>query len=198
LGLHYDFSTPEYSQLKEIQSKKWESTRGLGYSFGYNQNDRDLNMISVDELVKSFVDIVSKNGNLLLNIGPNADGSISQLQMDRLLGLGDWLDINGEAIFGSRYWVRSEDVSSQGIRVRYTTNQGNLYVILLDTPSTECLTIPAITLSENANISMLGVGSNLDWQQCGHNLSVTLPDMSKVKKSPAYTFRVSEIPNIST
>lgn len=195
LGLHYDFSTPEYSQLKEIQSKKWESTRGLGYSFGYNQNDSDLNMISVDELVKSFVDIVSKNGNLLLNIGPNADGSISQLQMDRLLGLGDWLDINGEAIFGSRYWVRSEDVSSQGIRVRYTTNQGNLYVILLDTPSTECLTIPAITLSENANISMLGVGSNLDWQQCGHNLSVTLPDMSKVKKSPAYTFRVSEIPN---
>ncbi|PHM05575.1 alpha-L-fucosidase, partial [Nostoc sp. 'Peltigera malacea cyanobiont' DB3992] len=84
-------------------------------------------MISVDELVDSFVDIVSKNGNLLLNIGPNADGSISKLQTERLLGLGKWLDVNGEAIFGSRYWIRSEDVSTQGIRVRYTTNKGNLY-----------------------------------------------------------------------
>lgn len=194
LGLHFDFSTPEYSQFKQIEVKKWESTRGLGYSFGYNQNDSDLNMISVDELVDSFVDIVSKNGNLLLNIGPNADGSISKLQMERLLGLGKWLDVNGEAIFGSRYWIRSEDVSTQGIRVRYTTNKGNLYAVLLDTPMSQMLTIPELILHKNVKITMLGVKGKLEWQQYGQNLSVTLPDMSTVEKSPAYTLKFSQIP----
>lgn len=193
-GLHFDFSTPEYNQLKKIVPKKWESTRGLGYSFGYNQNDTDLNMISVDELVDSFVDIVSKNGNLLLNIGPNADGSISKLQTERLLGLGKWLDVNGEAIFGSRYWIRSEDVSTQGIRVRYTTNKGNLYAVLLDTPKSQTLTIPGLILPKNAKITMLGAKGKLEWQQCGQNLFVTLPDMSSVKKSPAYTLKISQIP----
>ncbi|MEH2236977.1 alpha-L-fucosidase [Nostoc sp.] len=193
-GLHFDFSTPEYSQLKQIEPKKWESTRGLGYSFGYNQNDTDLNMISVDELVDSFVDIVSKNGNLLLNIGPNADGSISKLQTERLLGLGKWLDVNGEAIFGSRYWIRSEDVSTQGIRVRYTTNKGNLYAVLLDTPKSQTLTIPGLILPKNAKITMLGAKGKLEWHQCGQNLFVTLPDMSAVKKSPAYTLKISQIP----
>lgn len=194
LGLHFDFSTPEYSQLKQIEPKKWESTRGLGYSFGYNQNDTDLNMISVDELVDSFVDIVSKNGNLLLNIGPNADGSISKLQTERLLGLGKWLDVNGEAIFGSRYWIRSEDVSTQGIRVRYTTNKGNLYAVLLDTPMSQTLTIPRLILPKNAKITMLGAKGKLEWQQYGQNLVVTLPDMCVGKKSPAYTLKISQIP----
>ncbi|MEM7712130.1 MAG: alpha-L-fucosidase [Cyanobacteria bacterium P01_A01_bin.68] len=194
-GLPFDFSTPEYSQLQEIEPKKWESTRGLGYSFGYNQNDTDLNMISVDELVDLFVDVVSKNGNLLLNIGPNADGSISQLQKERLLGLGSWLDINGEAIFGSRYWTRSEDVTSEGIQIRYTTNRNNLYAVLLDTPTTRKITIPGLVLPKYTTITMLGVKERLSWQQDGQNLSITLPDMSEVERSPAYTLKIDKIPS---
>lgn len=193
-GLPFDFSTPEYSQLQEIEPKKWESTRGFGYSFGYNQNDTDLNMISVDELVDLFVDVVSKNGNLLLNIGPKADGSISQLQKERLLGLGNWLDINGEAIFGSRYWKRSEDVTSEDIQVRYTINRNNLYAVLLETPTTRKITIPELVLPKNAIITLLGVPGTLSWQQDAQNLSVTLPDMSTVEQSPAYTLKIDKIP----
>ncbi|AUB44394.1 FUCA, alpha-L-fucosidase (plasmid) [Nostoc flagelliforme CCNUN1] len=194
-GLHYDFSTPEYSQLQQIEPKKWEATRGLGYSFGYNQNDTDLNMISVDELVDLFVDVVSKNGNLLLNVGPSADGSISKPQVERLLGLGKWLDINGEAIFGSRYWIRSEDVTSEGLQVRYTTNKGNLYAVLLDTPTSRRITIQGLVLPRNTTITMLGVRCQLRWEQYGQNLFITLPDMSRLKKSPAYTLRISNIPD---
>ncbi|QFS51050.1 FUCA, alpha-L-fucosidase [Nostoc sphaeroides CCNUC1] len=194
LGLHFDFSTPEYSQLTQIEPHKWESTRGLGYSFGYNQNDTDLNMISVDELVDLFVDIVSKNGNLLLNIGPKADGSISKVQLERLEGLGKWLDVNGKAIFGSRYWIRAEDLTPERIRVRYTTNKGKLYAILLDEPTFGKVTIPGIILPKKANITMLGVGGKLKWQQYSQNLSITLPHKSLVKKSPAYTLEISCMP----
>ena len=194
-GLPFDFSTPEYSQLQEIEPKKWESTRGLGYSFGYNQNDTDLNLISVNELVDLFVDVVSKNGNLLLNIAPKADGSISELQKERLIGLGNWLNINGEAIFGSRYWTRSSDITFEDIQVRYTTNRNNLYAVLLDTPTTRKITIPELVLPKNATITMLGVRGRLSWQQDGRNLSVTLPDMSTVEQSPAYTLKIDRIPD---
>lgn len=194
-GLHYDFSTPEYSQLQEIQPKKWEATRGLGYSFGYNQNDSDLNMISVDELVDLFVDVVSKNGNLLLNVGPTADGSIPKVQVERLLGLGKWLDINGEAIFGSRCWIRSADVTTEGLRVRYTTNKGNLYAVLLDTPNTSRITIPSLVLPKNTTITLLGVRGRLRWEQYGQNLLINLPSSFKLKESPAYTLKISNIPS---
>ncbi len=197
LGLHYDFSTPEYSQLKDIDPKKWESTRGLGYSFGYNQNDNDENMISTDELVDLFVDVVSKNGNLLLNVGPAADGSIPKLQMERLLGLGKWLDVNGEAIFGSRYWIRSEGMTNKGIEVRYTTNQGNLYAVLLKEPIGKTVAIEGLTVPENALITMLGAGGELPWHQDGENLVVTLPDMSELEQSPAYTLKINQIPLIT-
>ncbi|HLO87750.1 MAG TPA: alpha-L-fucosidase [Nostocaceae cyanobacterium] len=193
-GLHFDFSTPEYAQLQEINPKKWESTRGLGYSFGYNRNDSDENMISVDQLVDLFVDVVSKNGNLLLNVGPSADGSISQPQLERLLGLGKWLDVNGEAIFGSRYWKRSADVTSEGIQVRYTTNKGNLYAVLLNTPSSQTVTIKGLTLLKNTKIAMLGVKGQLEWQQNGDSLVITLPNLSAIEKSPAYTLKISQIP----
>ena len=67
---HYDFRTPEYAQFSEIQDKKWESTRGVGHSFGANRNERPQDIVTATELVRSFADIVSKNGNLLIGIGP--------------------------------------------------------------------------------------------------------------------------------
>ncbi|MBL7201759.1 MAG: alpha-L-fucosidase [Anaerolineae bacterium] len=117
---HADFRTPEYASFDETTDFKWEATRGIGYSFGYNRNEGPENYLSVEELVRSFVDIVSKNGNLLLNVGPMADGTIPELQRERLLGLGQWLAVNGEAIFGTRPWVRAEGRTTEGIGVRFT------------------------------------------------------------------------------
>jgi alpha-L-fucosidase len=67
-----------------------------------------------------LVDIVSKNGNLLLDVGPEADGTIPSVQMDRLETLGAWLAQNGEGIYGSRPWKRAEGETAEGLKVRFT------------------------------------------------------------------------------
>ena len=83
---HADFTTPEYAQMDDITEAKWEACRGIGHSFGLNRNAPDDDLLSVDALVHLLVDIVSKNGNLLLNVGPAADGRIPHAQAERLLG----------------------------------------------------------------------------------------------------------------
>src|SRR5262249_23921861 len=84
---HHDFTTSEYENVNEIRAKKWEAVRGLGHSFGYNQQEGVAELLSAHDLITTLVDVVSKNGNLLLNIGPRADGSIPELQSERLLAL---------------------------------------------------------------------------------------------------------------
>lgn len=86
-----DFTTPEYSVEPDIKRAKWEASRGIGQSYGYNAEEGLADTLGPDELVDSFVDIVSKNGNLLLNIGPKADGTVPELQASRVRALGQWL-----------------------------------------------------------------------------------------------------------
>lgn len=111
-----------------------------------------------EELVCDLVDIVSKNGNLLLNVGPKKDGTIPQEDEKILLGIGKWLQTNGEAIYGSSVWRKSEEGSakitegqfSDGIRkeftsqdIRYTVNGGRLYGIVLKcSDEGNCQTVP--------------------------------------------------------
>ena len=73
---HHDYTTPEYAVLAEAVPTKWESCRGIGHSFGWNRAETDADLLSVEQLVHLLVDVVSKNGNLLLNVGPTGDGSI--------------------------------------------------------------------------------------------------------------------------
>lgn len=195
---HYDFKTPEYTIVPDVTLHKWESCRGLGFSFGYNQNDTDANtnsafsMLSVAELVRSFVDIVSKNGNLLLNIGPCADGSISDLQLKRLEGLGDWLAVNGEAIYGTRPWTRAEGkahAGDQSIATRFTRKSDALYVTLLDTPVARDVLLESVAAPPDATVTLLGHEQLLRWEQRGDNLSVTLPN--QVAPSAAHSIRIS-------
>ena len=171
--LHADFTTPEYAVLDDIQPAKWESTRGLGFSFGYNQVEDADTFLSVDELVDSFVDIVSKNGNLLLNVGPRADGSLSDGQRERLLGLGAWLDVNGEAIYGTRPWERAEGRTEDGTDVRFTQKDGVLYAVLLTTPEPQ---VTLLDVPEPSEVTLLGHEGELEWRWQEGNLMLTLPE----------------------
>lgn len=189
---HFDFITPEYTSYSEIKEGKWESCRGIGHSFGYNQLEGPEQYLSIEELIRSFVDIVSKNGNLLLNIGPMADGTIPDLQRERLLGLGQWLDTNGEAMFDTRPWHTAEGSTDAGVDVRFTQTNDAVYATLMATPTSRTVCLDDLHLGDDGSISLLGSEASLDWQQMDQGISVVLPD--SLPNAPAYSLKISPQP----
>lgn len=187
-AVHYDFTTPEYQVLDSIATKKWETCRGIGLSFGYNRTEDATTFLSVDALVDSFVDIVSKNGNLLLNVGPEADGTIPAGQLDRLTGLGAWLKTNGDAIYTTRPWMQAAAKTTDGGRVRFTTKAGKLYAILLDEPVGRTVTIADLPLSVAKTVTELSSGIPVKHSLANRTLVLTLPNNQP--KSVAYAFRI--------
>jgi alpha-L-fucosidase len=144
---HSDFRTPEYRRFEKIQDKKWETTRGIGASFGYNRQETDEDYASAEQLLCEFVDTVSKNGNLLLNVGPRGvDAQLPAQQVSRLARIGAWLKANGEAIYGTRPWVRAETETSDGLPVRFTAKGDVVYVIFLGAPVGARLRVRNLTL----------------------------------------------------
>ena len=184
---HHDFVTPEYKKMDEITDYKWETCRGLGYSFGYNQVEGPEQTIPEDELIHLLIDIVAKNGNLLLNVGPKADGTIPEIQAARLRALGAWLNTNGEAIFGTRPWDRADGKTTGGIDVRFTRKGETIYAILLGRPKGAEVTIESLTVPVGASVSLLG-GGVLESEVEGDNLRVALP--SNIPASHAYVLKI--------
>ena len=101
-GQQHGFRTPEYSAGITLTDRPWAECRGLGRSFGLNRNEPLENYMTSDELIRHFCVLVAAGGGMTLNVGPAADGKIPLLQQERLLELGKWLKINGEAIYGTR------------------------------------------------------------------------------------------------
>jgi alpha-L-fucosidase len=172
---HSDFKSPEYQSLAKISTTKWEECRGLGRSFGYNRAEGENETIAPDELIYLLVDIVSKNGNLLLDVGPEADGTIPAVQMERLQALGAWLKQNGEAIYGTHPWTRAEGDTADGIRVRFTRTDSAIYATLLGKPKTDAAILKALSPATGTQISLLGSATPLTWSQQGHDVWIHLP-----------------------
>lgn len=185
---HHDFETPEYQTMDDIHPEKWEMCRGLGYSFGYNQVEGPEQTIKEDELIHLLIDVTSKNGNLLLNVGPRADGSIPEIQEQRLRALGAWLDTNGEAIFGTRPWERAAGKTADGVDVRFTQDNDALYAILLARPKASEVTILSVPVADGSTVTLLGSGK-LDWTAAEGNLNVTLP--ANLPAAHAYAVKIA-------
>lgn len=185
---HHDFLTPEYSKMDHITDYKWETCRGLGFSFGFNQNEGPEQTIKEEELIHLLVDVVSKNGNLLLNVGPKADGTIPSIQLSRLHALGRWLSVNGEAIYGTRPWERAEGETSEGTDVRFTRQGNSVYAILFAKPIGKQVIIKTMSVPTGARISMLGDSKALEYSTSEGNLIVTLP--SDIPVAHAYTLKI--------
>ena len=188
-GPHFDYITPEYATFDEIQDVKWECCRGIGHSFGYNRDEGDERLLAEDELIHMFVDIVSKNGNLLLNVGPRADGSIPDNQASRLRALGAWLERNGEAMFDTRPWRRANGKTSQGLDVRFSATEEAIYATLLGTPGESDIAIEGLEAPEGASVQLLGHHADLSWRQRGGDLAIQLPQDLPV--SPAHSLKIS-------
>jgi alpha-L-fucosidase len=101
---HGGIYTPEYQPDLDFEDHDWEESRGMGYSYGYNREEDAWDYNSTQSLIIALIDKVSRGGNFLLDIGPDEHGKIPPIMQDRLLEMGDWLAINGEAIYNTRRW----------------------------------------------------------------------------------------------
>ena len=149
-------------------------------------------MIAPDKLVALLVDIVSKNGNLLLNIGPKPDGTISEIQLDRLHKLGGWMSVNGDAIHGTRPWVKASAKGEDGSDVRFTRKDDSLYAIFLKRPESNTLKIPGVRGPVPTKLSVLGTPAQTSAVMEGDGLSIQVN--GELSKTYALAIRMTPAP----
>jgi alpha-L-fucosidase len=170
-----DFRTAEYDVSEEISSDKWEAVRGIGRTFGYNVNETVEQYGTPEKYIHLLADVVSKNGNLLLNVGPMADGTIPAPQVAILEQLGAWLDRNGAAIFGTRPWTRFGGTTADDVAVRFTQSADGrtVYAIVLGTPAGTSLALR--DFAENVtSVRRLDGDTTLDFARDGADLRIEL------------------------
>lgn len=189
---HHDFMTAEYDGFQEVQEKKWEATRGMGWSFGYNRQEAEAQTVSAEELIHLVIDVTAKNGNLLLNVGPQASGVIPELQLSRLTAVGTWMQTYGGAIYGTRPWTRATGETTTGLKVRFTRTETELFVFLLGVTDQSNMTVRSLVLNPSSQVSLLGATGAVGWEQQGEDVQFSLP--APLPVGPAVVLRISPVP----
>ncbi len=182
----------------------WQTDTSVGKkSWGYITGEENK---TSNEIIDALIDIVSKNGNLLLNIGPRPDGTITQGQQDVLLGIGAWLKVNGEAIYGTRPWVVAEEgptmandgsfgdtkpVSYTAQDIRFTSKGDTVYAMILDVPATKTIAIRSLAAGSNssakiASVELLGSAEKIKWSQKTSGLLIRTPSSIPCREALAF------------
>jgi alpha-L-fucosidase len=218
---HGGYWTTEYAAGLKDASHPWEESRGMAHSYGLNRAERVGDYKTGREFIMVLIDLVSRGGNFLLDIGPDADGTIPPLMEQRLLEIGDWLKVNGEAIYGTRCAGRScqwtdgnkpeqkfgeymikyslmDQIGQQpknGVAVKqvfFTKKPDALYAITAGWPGKQ-LVLRDVKVPAGAAVTMLGVEGALKTQLEGATLTITTPDLGP-DAAPcrhAYTFKIA-------
>ncbi len=203
---HGGYYTTEYGAGLPGEAHAWEENRGIGHSYGFNRNETLDDYATGQRLLLTLLDTVSRGGNLLLNIGPTADGRIPVVMEERLAYLGAWLEHNGEAVYGTRtfrdgaQWSagrRQELDTSTNYRAKYDverlllspapgdarkeilfTRKGDaLYAILPRYPDGP-LVVRGVRAAKGAKVSLLGSRhTQVAWRQRGTDLVIQPPGL---------------------
>lgn len=157
--------TDRYNPGK-LQNHKFENAMTIDkYSWGYRRNARLQDYLTIHDLITTFVETVSCGGNMLMNVGPQKDGKIAPIFEERLRQLGSWLQVNGEAIYGTKPWSHQNDTVAKGVWYTSKTNGGKttVYATLLQWPSGQ-LTLGAPMVTDSTVITLLGYDQSNHFQ----------------------------------
>ena len=189
---HGDYFSSEYQDATGLkENHPWEESRGVGGSYGYNRAENIDDYCSSKELIHELIDIVSRGGNLLLNVGPTADGRIPVIMQQRLIDIGNWLDIYGEAIYETHPWEKSRENKKDFL---FFTKKGNLiYAICTKWPENE---IRLEFEKEAENISLVGSSKNINWASKPGEIRIQIPNISpgEMESTFAFVFRIEMRP----
>jgi alpha-L-fucosidase len=218
---HGTYFTTEYAAGMRDDAHPWEENRGMGFSYGLNRAEGLDDYRTSRELVLTLVDTVSRGGNLLLDIGPAADGTIPVIMQQRLADVGDWLRVNGEAIYGTRFAGRACQWSAGTLpgqelgrfriayklmdqvgfeprdghavkQVFFTRKPGVLYAITPGWPG-ESLVVRDIRVSPGSVVTLLGHREPLRFTAKGRDLEIAMPQVGPegLPARYAYAFRIA-------
>ncbi len=215
---HGGYWTTEYTPGMSGLDHPWEESRGMGFSYGYNRAERLDHYRTGRELVIMLVDLVSRGGNLLLDIGPAADGTIPVVMEERLVQIGDWLKVNGDAIYGTRPWKTTRQWSAgevptidynkeyeaaydvtklaarpkagkAGIDAFFTAKGDSVYAILPRWPGRRFVVKDVGAVRA---VTLLGNGTPLRFTGTKDGASIELPDLPEpLLSQPAWVLRIS-------
>ena len=198
LPLDFSLNDLEKSRMNKMGEQSWMTDETISYgSWCYTEN---LRIKPSKDLIHVLVDIVSKNGVLLLNVSPKADGTIPEDQQEVLVELGEWLEVNGEAIYGSRPWLtfgegptkepeghfKNHNAFTKLVYsnkdLRYTSNDNSVYATIFGWPDGKNVLLETFatgTLDGNlevTNVSLLGFEGEISWKMTDKGLMIDLPD----------------------
>jgi len=201
----------ERGQLSQIRPRLWQTDTSIAKnSWGYTENNDFKNPV---DIVCDLIDIVSKNGCLLLNIGPRPDGTITDEETDTLLKIGEWLLINGEGIYDTTYWHNygegptgvSEGAFTDVDRkpftsddFRFTYKDGTLYAFVMRYPESGKITIPSLARNDPhthngdfdiKSISILGYNTKVDFTRTTESLIICVE--GKIETDYPVCFKVA-------
>ncbi|MEO7141944.1 MAG: alpha-L-fucosidase [Bryobacteraceae bacterium] len=217
---HGGYWTTEYTAGMSGMNHAWEESRGIGFSYGYNRAERLDDYHSGRELVIMLADLVSRGGNLLLDIGPKADGTIPVVMVERLLQIGAWLKVNGDAIYGTKPWKVTRQWSAgevpavsynkefeaaydvtkltekpaagkAGIEAFFTAKGDDVYAILPRWPGRQ-FTVKEMDGATVKSVRLLGSDTPLKFSAQGNTVVVELPEVPEnLMGQPAWVLKLT-------
>ncbi|CAL4063218.1 unnamed protein product, partial [Meganyctiphanes norvegica] len=176
-----------------LQSQKWENALTFDrYSWGFRRNANMDDYLSIEDTLEQLISTISCGGNMLINIGPTKEGMLPAIMEERLLQMGEWLDINGEGIYASKPWTHQNDTLTPG--VWYTSKNDKVYAFVLDWPAGSKLVLGSVKSTETTSVTILGQnGETLKVVEAGNGLEVTFPPMSQVKSKWSWVLELTGV-----
>jgi len=184
-GEQQNYLTPEQHIPESGLPYPWETCMTMATSWSYVPNDVYK---PTDELIKKLVDIVSKGGNFLLNIGPGPDGELDPVAYQRMHEIGTWMKINGEAIYNTRMFT----VYGEGDNIRFTRSKDGKtrYIFLFGFPLIQ-VTLKKIPFMKDDKVQLLGTDRRLNWKQTADGVDITIPVAGRSASEHVWVLKVT-------